>query len=264
MNKKFFWTTPQYIKYKLVAKHRKGHGIHSPLIFDFVLNVLNQNSNNQCFKDNKLKEKLLKKNKTKIIIQDLGQGSSINNNNIRSISNIAKYSTTPFKYRSLIGKTIQYYNLKKIIELGTSTGLTADLIASCSPTAELITVEGSTEIYKVAKQNITNWKHKNITIINTNFRQFIQQLKPLQEPSLVYIDGHHNGDATLEYFNAFWNKIQYNSIIVIGDIYWSKAMTDAWKKISVNTENQYSLDLFHIGIIFKHNNCSGNKFVIKY
>ena len=32
----------KYIKYLVVASNGKGHGIHSPFVFDFIIHVLNK------------------------------------------------------------------------------------------------------------------------------------------------------------------------------------------------------------------------------
>lgn len=39
-----FFYSLQYLRYLLFSSHRKGHGIHSPFVFDFIQKVLNDNS----------------------------------------------------------------------------------------------------------------------------------------------------------------------------------------------------------------------------
>ena len=265
MNKNTLWTLYQFIRYKLGSKHKRGHGIHSPVIYEFITKILNGEVKKEIFADNQKKEQDLIKSKQVINIDDPGCGSVISKKHCRTIGSIAKHSSTHFKYRCLIGKIIAYYQPQTIIELGTSLGLTTDMIAQFAlKSANIITVEGSKAIFKIAEKNFSIWQHKNITIINEHFLSFLQTLPDIETPSFVYIDGHHQGNATIQYFNMIWEKVPANSILVIGDIYWSKDMTKAWKTISKIQANRYSIDIFHMGIIYKHKNCFGDNFYVNY
>lgn len=265
MNKNRLWTLRQYIRYRLLSRHKRGHGIHSPTVYEFVTNVLKNKIEKEKAIVNLRKEKELRKSGMGIHIDDPGIGSTVSKKNYRTIGNIAKHSSTHFKYRCLIGKIIDYYQPQTIVELGTSLGLTADIIRQFAPkSARVITVEGSKAIFKTAEKNIETWQCNNIEMVNDYFSNFLQNISPINTTTLVYIDGHHKGTATIQYFNEILRKIPANSIIILGDIYWSKDMTEAWQSISEVQKNRLAVDLFYLGIVFKHPNCSGGKFYIKY
>ena len=65
----------------------------------------------------------------------------------------------------------------------------------------------------------------------------------------VYLDGNHTEEATLRYFEIL---LQYKNItcIVFDDIYWSKGMMSAWKKICADARIELSLDFYWFGVIF--------------
>ncbi|HPW67423.1 MAG TPA: class I SAM-dependent methyltransferase [Salinivirgaceae bacterium] len=253
----------QFLKYKIFSKHRKGHGIHSPFVYDFVKKVLLDKSNRAFYKQNKKYEKELKKNKTNITKFDLGAKKHVNGNYNTTYSRIAKYSTTPFKYRRLLSKMVEYYNPELIVELGTSLGLTTNILSN-STDVQIITLEGCPNLHKAATDNFSQWGNKNVLAIQTDFDSYVKNFTAQQKTVLIYIDGNHSGTATKQYINNLWDKIPTDSIIVVGDIYWSKDMTEAWKEISKPINNRYSVDLFAFGILFKRSFCEGQHFSIKY
>ena len=66
---------------------------------------------------------------------------------------------------------------------------------------------------------------------------------------LVYVDGNHTEEATLRYFVVLLQH-KNNTCIVFDDIYWSKGMMRAWKKICADARIELSLDFYWFGVIF--------------
>ncbi|NJK85881.1 MAG: hypothetical protein HC906_07845 [Bacteroidales bacterium] len=65
----------QYLYYKLFARHRKGHGIHSPFVFDFVIHVLNGKSPKNSVAPIENYRKQIVNNKSIVHVNDFGAGS---------------------------------------------------------------------------------------------------------------------------------------------------------------------------------------------
>ena len=85
----------RYLTYYFRSSNGKGHGTHSPFIFHFISQVLN---NRQFFSAyatvETLRNKLLK-DKTVLTIEDFGAGSTISKTSERTIATIAKNSAKP-------------------------------------------------------------------------------------------------------------------------------------------------------------------------
>ncbi len=257
------FTAKEWLKYFLFSHHSKGHGIHSPWVFRFVKSVLNDKKSERHFFENQLKQKQLKKNTGYVILQDLGASSSINNGKTKRIGELALSVTTPFKYRCLLGKMVQFYNPDVIIEFGTSLGLTTNILAE-STKKVITTVEGCQNIHKIALENFLQWNNQNVVAKHSDFDSFIQNFEFQNRTCFIYIDGNHSGNATLRYVEQFWKKIPDGSIIVIGDIFWSRDMANAWRQLTVPQDKKYTIDLFHVGILFKHTSCMGQHYRIRY
>ena len=67
----------KYLHYYFTASNGKGHGIHSPFVFDFIKNVLQDKKQYVSYtKIEKLRTELLHNN-TLIEVEDYGAGSSV-------------------------------------------------------------------------------------------------------------------------------------------------------------------------------------------
>ena len=139
-----FQLAKKYLHYYINAKNGKGHGIHSPFVFDFVIHVLNDANKYDCYdKIEPLRKQLLRDNSI-IEVEDFGAGSAVIPAAKRKIKAIAKSSLKNKKFAKLLFRIVNYYKPETIIELGTSFGITACYMACANKKSEVYTFEGST------------------------------------------------------------------------------------------------------------------------
>jgi hypothetical protein len=75
----FYQLSWKFISYWLKAFNGRGHGIHSPFVYDFVVNVLRgKHSDLPAFRKIESIRKKLRRNNESISILDLGAGSTLN------------------------------------------------------------------------------------------------------------------------------------------------------------------------------------------
>jgi predicted O-methyltransferase YrrM len=241
----------KYLRYLLTAANGKGHGVHSPFVFEFITRVLNDNRRFYAFDGiEKIRTQLLS-NHNSIEIQDFGAGSRVSKNNTRKVSDVAKGSLKPAKYSQLLFRMIDYYLPAQIVELGTSLGITTAYLASANSSAKVTTFEGSRAIAQIARQNHQSSGLSNISLIEGNFdEQFPKWLENNKTVDFAFIDGNHLYKPTLAYFEALLDVVEDHSILVFDDIHWSKEMEEAWVQISGHPRVTLSIDLFFIGIVF--------------
>jgi len=241
----------KYSKHWLSASNGKGHGMHSPFVFDFITKVLNDKTvYTEYEKVEALRDQLLNDN-TILEVEDFGAGSSIDKKNKRNISSIAKNAAKPKKFGQLLFRIIKYYQPSTILELGTSFGITTSYLSLAKPDARLITMEGSKKIADVAKSNFTNLQIGNIETIEGNFDDTLSSVvHSLSTIDFAFIDGNHRQEPTERYFKELLSKTNNNSILVFDDIHWSNEMEAAWETIKSNAAVTCSIDLFFIGIVF--------------
>jgi predicted O-methyltransferase YrrM len=246
-----FQLAKKYIRYYLTASNGKGHGVHSPFVFDFIENILNDKR--QFYAYNKIENlRNLLKNESEVLeVEDFGAGSVVSKTKMRSVKEIAKSALKPVKFGQLFFRMVDYYQSKNILELGTSLGITSSYLALANTSATVTTMEGSKVIAQIAKQNFTSLGIKNIHQILGNFDDtlptFLSKSKPL---NFVFIDGNHRKLPTLNYFNQLLPHLHNDSIVIFDDVHWSEEMEEAWEIIKQDERVRLTIDLFFIGIVF--------------
>jgi predicted O-methyltransferase YrrM len=237
-----------YLKHLFSAKSTAGHGIHSPFVYQLVTTVLTDQRDVR-FNEVEALRKTLLSNGTKIRITDLGAGSKKLNNHERSVSSIAQTSLKPAKYARLIARLAEFQKCKTAIELGTSFGLTSAYLSKvCN---KIVSIEGCPNIAALAIDNLQKLQVENVTVKIGSFDDLLMPTL-IENPNctLVYIDGNHTYQSTLQYYYQLRKMMPVNSLLIFDDIYWSKEMMQAWRKITSESTNQITIDLFHLGLVY--------------
>ncbi len=246
-----FQIAKKYAAYYLAALNGRGHGMHSPFVFQFVLNVLNNKQKYQPPQNIEVARRQLLQNKTVLQVDDFGAGSSIAKTKNRSIAQITKTAVKSKKYSHLLYLLVQQYKPQTIIELGTSLGVTTAYLAAANSAATVYTIEGSSAVQKVAAANFKELGLKNVKSFRGSFDDILPTLlKQLQTIDLAYIDGNHHYKPTIEYFNLLLEKKTNDSIFIFDDIHWSAEMEQAWEEIKQHPSVSCTVDIFFLGFVF--------------
>ncbi len=249
------------LKFVLKSK-RLGYSLHSPYLYKFVIKVLKETKNAKIHNNfEKIRYNLLK-NKDFIKVNDLGAGSRKQKSDLRQISKIAKYSLTSPKYCTFLYNLVEYVNAKKVLELGTSLGISALYLKSAKNNPNVFTVEGSNEIANIAKQNFSS-QNLDINIHVTSFIDFFDYAKKNNlKFDLFFIDGHHTKEATLKYFELSKQIMLPNATFIFDDIRWSAGMYEAWTKIRTSDYKGAAVELFKMGVILMNDSFIENQYEI--
>jgi predicted O-methyltransferase YrrM len=252
----------KYIQYKLNAKDE--HSIHSPFVFKLYTEVINNRHKYYAFDElNKIRKQLVNNQQT-IEVVDLGAGSK-KMSSTRKIADIAKYSVAAKKYAELLFRLINYFKPRSVLELGTSLGLSSLYMANAANQATITTIEGCPNTYAFAKQLIADAGIKNIEAINTSFDTAFETILQDKKQDVVYIDGNHTYEATINYFTELLKHSNENSVLIFDDIYWSEGMTKAWEAIKAHAAVTLSIDLYKVGLVFfRKENKQKEHFCLRY
>ena len=241
----------KYFQYYFTALNGKGHGMHSPFVFDFIVKVLNDKTVYPEYKTVEALRNQLLNDHTILEVEDFGAGSMMDKKSKRSISSIAKNAAKPKRFGQLLFRMIRFYQPKTALELGTSLGITTSYFSLAKPDTRLITMEGSKEIAGISRQNFRTLELKNVELIEGNSEDtLLSVVHGLSSVDFAFIDGNHRQEPTESYFKELLAKTNNNSILVFDDIHWSNEMEAAWETIKNDTAVTCSIDLFFIGIVF--------------
>lgn len=226
--------------------------VHSPFVYDFTENILDDERNYYAFQPIEILRKKMLKDYSNIQVTDYGAGSKIDGKKTRTIKSITKYSATwPF-FCQVLFKVINHYKPQTALELGTSLGVSSLYQAAAMPKkGTFMTLEGCPNISKFATTNFQRLEVKNINLLTGRFEKTLPTaLKQLKRLDYVFIDGNHKKEPTLAYFNQCLEYAHEDSIFVMDDIYWSAEMIEAWEAIKQHPKVKITIDLFFCGVVF--------------
>lgn len=247
------------LQYQLKAVN--AHGIHSPFVFEFYNEVLVK-SKKAAYPAIENLRKQLKKNQELITIEDHGAGSRIHSSKERSVSELVKVASIDKKHGQLLAQIIQHYNIQKVIEFGTSMGIGSAYLAQHAK--ELVTVEGDEATYLKAKDHLQQLELTNVQLKRQLFDDFIAEQAEVKDVGLVYIDGNHSYEATMNYFEYFSDQLNNEAFLVFDDIRWSEGMQKAWQEITASKKINVSIELMRMGIVVKRKEQEKQHFVLRF
>ena len=261
----FFFRLSGYLNYLLFSRHRKGHGIHSPFIFDLISRVFrNKTGNDIVLKIENIRKRCLSSEGT-IRVLDLGAGSEIMKGDLRKVSDIARYSAVPKKYGILLSALAAEFGKPLVIEFGTSLGISTMYLASGCPGSVVYTMEACPETSGLARENFSEAGLENIRLINGSFDDTLPELKKQSvRPGLVFIDGNHRREPVLRYFNLIAEISDTTTVIILDDIHQSYEMEDAWNQVKQHKSVTVTVDLFRMGLVFFREAMTRSDYVIRY
>lgn len=235
-------------------KGKRWDSFHSPYLFRLFSYMSNDREMHGSFSRIEALRKKWQKDKSIINRNDFGAGS-LHSEKKRSekISTIAKRSLSyPFQCRCL-ARLVQLENPGRILELGTSLGISTAYLQAGAPGAKVITVEGDPELAKFAAHTFDDLGMNQINLIISTFEDYFKHIPDDSKLDIVFLDGNHVSTALIHYYEKLKARITPRTIVIIDDIYWSDDMQYGWKKLINMPEVTQSVDCFQFGILFFRN-----------
>lgn len=259
------YTLQSFIRYCLLSRHKYGHGIHSPFIFNVVSNIFRNKTDPAivCRIEN-IRKRLIADNRV-IEVCDRGAGSVKMKSRFRKVSDIAGVSAIPRKYGVLLSNLSHAFGGSFILEFGTSLGISTMYLAAGNCDAKVVSMEGCCNTSEIARDCFSREDFTNIQILNGDFDELLPSVRDLNAPpGLVFIDGNHRHDPLLRYFNFTAEISDEKTVIVIDDIHTSREMNDAWKIIREDPRITASIDIFRMGILFFRTGITPGSYEVRY
>lgn len=236
--------------------------MHSPFVYDLVTKCFNDKKKYSEYHILKTYRQALLKDTSMIEMKDFGQGSRVFKGNARKVSAVVKNAGMKKKRQKLLFRLASYFKSENILELGTSLGLGTIAFSISNEFAAIHTVEGCPNTLKKTQEYFEKFNLHNIEIHQEIFSDFLSE-NTTAKYDLIFIDGDHNGERTLGYFNSLLKNVHNDSVIIFDDIYWSKDMTAAWQQINANEKVTVSIDTFQWGMVFFRKEQPKQHFIIR-
>jgi predicted O-methyltransferase YrrM len=173
---------------------------------------------------------------------------------IRTVGPICRSASKPRVAALLLLRLIREFRPRSCLELGTSLGISALYQAAAlelNRDGQLVTLEGAQTLAALANQHFLRLglAHR----IGLEVGRFADTLPRVLEAAdgidYAFIDGHHDGRATVEYFEQILPHVREPGILVFDDITWSPGMQQAWRVISAHERIDIAIPIRNMGIV---------------
>jgi predicted O-methyltransferase YrrM len=256
-----FFKVISYLSF--LFKSTNKHGVHSPFVFEIVMNCFNKKTNNHQYNKHLKYRNKLKSNRNLISVTDFGAGSKVFKDTLRPIHKISKYAGLSKKRARVLINSIHHLKPKKVLEIGTSVGLGTAAMHLGNSDSKIITLEGCPNTMEIARKQFNLFDFNNIETIIGEFDSSLNKLNLKSTLDFVYFDGNHQKEATLKYFEFCLQHINNNSVFVFDDIHWSKSMEEAWTEIKKHSKVKVTIDTYQWGIVFFRKEQEKEHFIIR-
>ena len=251
----FFYRAWTYIRHRLTAWNTTGEGIHSPSLFYIVSFLMRDRNSYYCFADIERRRESLLADREELDVVDYGSGGSPEGKHVtRRVCDIAREHLERARVGQLLFRLVSYLGREqkrplRIVELGTSLGITTAYLAAADSRNRVVTLEGSSALIRVACRQWEQLGLTNIECIEGNIDNTLDEYTS-EGVDIAYVDANHTYEATMRYANRLLSRLEEHGILVLDDIYYSREMTRAWEELKRDERVTTSMDLYDVGLLF--------------
>jgi len=154
------------------------------------------------------------------------------------------------EWAEYIYSLVKAYEPETILELGTCCGFSSIYMSKACEDSDIHTLDGAESVSEIAGENIAECGCENISRHIGRFDKVLPDLlDELKEIDFTFIDGHHDRDATLKYFDQIKPFLSSGAVVLFDDISWSEGMREAWQVIISDSSISYFEDKSKLGIV---------------
>lgn len=168
------------------------------------------------------------------------------------VRDICKKATSTKKWCQFLYHLAQSTKSSNVLEIGTNLGVSGSYILEALKRngGKLTTMEGLPQLCEIsARQFSTIVPQSNFEIVEGLYDYtFPGIIEKNEKFDLMFIDGNHKKDSTLEYFNSLKSIMGEKAVFVFDDINWSEGMKEAWEVIRKDNDVNFSIDMYEQGI----------------
>ncbi len=254
-----------YLLYQAKAKTR--YKIHSPFVFDLVEKVFKDKTEYPEYRKIERYKKAI--GKSKAVIETVDFGARAENRPYKTslvkVGKLVRQRSQPKKQARLLYRLARYFQPQSLLEFGTAAGFSTAYLKAAVPHSKMISMEGCASLGDVASNNLKHLGIKNVEISIGHFDSVLPGvLERTDRLDLVFFDGNHRQEPTLDYFNRCCDRAHENTLFIFDDIHWSRGMETAWNKIQNDPRVSLTVDIFWFGLVFFRKGIEKQNLIIKY
>lgn len=169
-----------------------------------------------------------------------------------TVGRVCRRASKSSKWARLLFVLVREFKPTRCLELGTCVGISAAYQAAAlkmNGKGTLVTLEGSPAFASLARENLRALGLDNVIVVVGRFQDTLDGVSLRHRPlDYVFIDGHHDEEATVAYFSRILPSLDDKAVVVFDDIHWSAGMARAWEAVHAHERVKISVDFSQVGV----------------
>lgn len=174
-----------------------------------------------------------------------------------TVARVCERAASPKRWCYLYYYLTRLSKASSVLELGTNLGISGQYFLKAlpeRPESSFITMEAHPQYCRLAENRFKELSPKVTTrVVQGLYENTFDRL--LEEPcsfDLVFIDGNHQKEATLEYFEKLKPCLTDGALVIFDDINWSKDMNSVWEIVKKDQYVALTVDFYKLGLAVVH------------
>ncbi|MDR1980939.1 MAG: SAM-dependent methyltransferase [Tannerellaceae bacterium] len=212
-------------------RYRKGYGVHSPFVYDFITKVVEERSPYYCFHDIELIRKRLFGDKT--------------------VAQVVRKKAIDPKRGALLFRTAHYFKARNIVQIGSCMGLSTLYLTSYAAGLRCVSLESVPSYASISRWVYDEAARTPVDLRVGDCKALLPDvLIDLARLDLVYVHPLFEQHDMDWLFNACLKHVHTGTICIFDGIKATGAMRRFWKTVCAHPDVTVTIDLYSMGIVF--------------
>ena len=235
------------IKVYRKLRHRKGHGVHSPLAYGLITKVIEEKCPYYIFEEIERIRQALIEDST--LITYPGRSGKITQH---TIGEITLHECHHRRYGALLFRLVTFFKASSVLNVGSSSGVMSFYLASPHSNCRCVALERRQELVAVAEDKAKQLGMENLHFYLGTGLDDIEKVLQGQPGGfdLIFIDTAYDPELTGKIMSLCLQHFREGSVLIMDGINRNKSMQQLWKAIKLKIKGGITLDLYALGIIF--------------
>ena len=213
-------------------RYRKGHGVHSPFVYNLITKVIEEKASFYAFDEIEKyrKELLSQKNDLSILTTKEAQSR---------------------EYGALLFRIVNFFKCQSVLQIGSSTGIMSLYLAMASKHCDCFALEERPNILCAIKDFVLAHNLDKFHFVEGNSKEALMKFQSTStQMDLIFINQLPESMTVEELYSLCQSLRHKETVLIINEIKRNKNMNKLWLMMRNHPQSRVSIDLFALGILF--------------
>ena len=220
------------IKLYRKLRYRKGHGVHSPFVYNFITKIIEEKATFYAFDE-------IEKHRKEILSQK------------NSLSILTAKETQSPKYGALLFRIVNFFKCQTVLQIGSSTGIMSLYLAMASKHCNCFALEERQNLLNTIRDFALAHNLNKLHCIEGSLKEALIRLQSVStKADLIFINQLPESMIAEELLSLCRPLRHKETILIVNEIKRNKSMKKLWMAMRNHPQTRVSIDLFALGILF--------------